>query len=428
LAVFVIRNLFFDKNSNFKLLVRNKFPDYCKKVKDNQYLSLIFFCKNHVFSTTSMNILIACDSFKDALDAPSVCRAIERGLQLANTSLSTRIFPLADGGEGMSDILNFHLDLKTVEVEVYDPLFRKIKASYSLSDNKKTAFIEMAQAAGLQLLKPPERNPLKTTTFGVGEMINDAVKNGAKHIVLGIGGSATNDLGIGMAAALGWQFSDKNKDILSPIGANLSKIKTITLPEYFIGNVRWVMGDELRFDVICDVTNPLLGEKGAAYVYARQKGASDEDIKALEAGAKNFWKVSNFPKINANMAGAGAAGGLGFGTHCFLNATIKRGIDAMMDLTHFDAQVAWADVIFTGEGRLDSQTAHGKLIAGIISRAKEKPVIALCGAVDAPSSYLSDLGLKAAFPVAQKPCTLPEALALTSENLEKTAFNVGRLL
>jgi glycerate 2-kinase len=367
-----------------------------------------------------MNILIACDSFKDALDAPSVCRAIERGLKLASPSFSTQIFPLADGGEGMSDILNFHLGLKTVEIEVHDPLFKKIKAAYSLSESKSTAFIEMAQAAGLQLLKTQERNPLKTTTFGVGEMIADALKNGVKHIVLGIGGSATNDLGMGMAAALGWQFLGKNKEILSPIGENLIKIDTITPPQYFMGN-------GLSFDVICDVTNPLLGEKGAANVYARQKGASDEAIKTLEMGAKNFRKVSNFPKVNADIAGAGAAGGLGFGAHFFLNATIKRGIDAMMDLTHFDTQVGWADVIFTGEGRLDSQTAHGKLIAGIMSRAQGKPVIALCGAVDAPPPY-SDLGLKAAFSIAQKPCTLPEALTLTAENLEKTAFNVGRLL
>ena len=151
-------------------------------------------------------------------------------------------------------------------------------------------------------------------------------------------------------------------------------------------------------------------------------------IKTLEDGAQNFWKVSNFPKVNADMAGAGAAGGLGFGCLCFLNANIKRGIDAMMDLTQFDKHVAWADVIFTGEGKLDSQTAHGKLIAGIISRAQGKPVIALCGAIDAPPQYLKDLGLKAAFPIGQKPSLLPEALALTAENLEKTAFNVGQLL
>ncbi len=368
-----------------------------------------------------MNILIACDSFKDALDAPSVCRAIERGLQLADPSVSTSIFPLADGGEGLSDILNFHLGLKKVEMEVRDPLFRKIKATYNLSTDNTTAFIEMAQAAGLQLLTQEERNPLLTTTFGVGEMIHDALERGAKRIVLGIGGSATNDLGIGMAAALGWSFVDKNKEKLSPIGGNLDKIETITPPQYFDHS-------DVLFEVMCDVTNPLLGKTGAAHVYSKQKGASIEMIDILENGAEKCAKVGNFSKIEVETAGAGAAGGLGFGALVFLNATIKSGIDAMMDLTHFDKQVAWADVIFTGEGRLDSQTAHGKLIAGIISRAQGKPVIALCGALEMTPQYVQDLGLKAAFSIAQKACSLPEALAGTAENLEKTAFNVGRLL
>jgi glycerate 2-kinase len=368
-----------------------------------------------------MNILIACDSFKDALNAPSVCRAIEQGLRLVDPSVQTRIFPLADGGEGMSDVLNFHLCLKTVEIEVHDPLFRKIKATYNLTENHKTAFIEMAQAAGLQLLKNEERNPLKTTTLGVGEMIHHALEKGVKRIILGIGGSATNDLGMGMATALGWQFLDKNKEILSPIGENLTKIRTITPPQY-------KSYSDVIFEVICDVTNPLLGKNGAAHVYARQKGANDETIKTLEAGAKNFWKVSKNAKVEAHMAGAGAAGGLGFGAHYFLNAPIKRGIDTLMDLTNFEAQVAWADVIFTGEGRLDSQTEHGKLIAGIIARSNKKPVVALCGALDAPPQYLTNLGLKAAFSIAQKPSTLPEAIALTAENLQKTAYNVGKLL
>ena len=376
-----------------------------------------------------MNILIACDSFKDALDAPSVCRAIERGLQLADSKVNTRIFPLADGGEGLSDILNFHLGLKTIEVEVHDPLFRKIKAIYNISMDGTTAFIEMAQAAGLQLLTPEERNPLKTTTFGVGEMITYALKKDVKRIVIGIGGSATNDLGIGMAAALGWQFFDKNGGKLLGIGGDLGKIEMITSPSRlhrdFVPQQN-KMEKDIIFEVMCDVKNPLLGKTGAAHVYSRQKGASDADIEVLENGAVNFWKVSNCPKVE--IEGAGAAGGLGFGALFFLNATIKSGINALMDLTNFDKEVDWADVIFTGEGRLDSQTAHGKLIAGIVSRARQKPVIALCGALDAPPQYLKDLGLKAAFSIAQKPCSLREALATTAENLEKTAYHVGRLV
>jgi glycerate 2-kinase len=177
---------------------------------------------------------------------------------------------------------------------------------------------------------------------------------------------------------------------------------------------------------MCDVTNPLLGKTGAANVYARQKGANNEAIEILENGAISFIKTANFTKSGA--AGAGAAGGLGFGALFFLKATIKSGIDAMMDLTDFDKQVAWADVIFTGEGRLDDQTAHGKLIAGIVSRARGKRVIALCGASEMTPQDIRDLGLKAAFSIAQKPSTLQEALRSTAENLEKTAFNVGKLL
>jgi glycerate 2-kinase len=335
--------------------------------------------------------------------------------------------------------LNFHLGLKTIDIEVHDPLFRKIKATYNLSQDGATAFIEMAQAAGLQLLKPHERNPLHTTTFGVGEMIEDAVKKGAKRIVLGIGGSATNDAGVGVAAALGWQFLDDKNQQLAPIGENLMNIKTIRPrfhKDFLVGGGKWFLFkslyDNVTFEVMCDVTNPLHGYNGAAYTYARQKGANDESIKILDNGLMNisdlFQKNFHTQEELYNIAGAGAAGGLGFGALAFLNATIKRGIDVMMDLTQFDKQVAWADVIITGEGKLDNQTAHGKLIAGIISRAQGKPVIALCGAVDATPQYLRDLGLNAAFSIGQKPSTLQEALGLTAENLEKTAFQVGRLI
>lgn len=369
-----------------------------------------------------MNILIACDSFKDALDAASVCKAVARGLKTANASFNTRVFPLADGGEGMSEVLDFHLGLQKVQVEVQNPVFKPITATYNLSADGQIAFIEMAQAAGLQLLPAQERNPLQTSTFGVGEMIKNAAGRGVQRVVLGLGGSATNDLGIGMAAALGWQFLDENGAELSPVGGNLGKIARIEAPAE-------PPFPDIRFEVMCDVTNPLLGPQGAAAVYARQKGASDESIQILESGAAQVVELAarTHPQAAA-QAGAGAAGGLGFGALFFLNATIKRGIDAIMDLTNFAQQAAWADVVFTGEGRLDSQTAHGKLIAGVIARAQGKRVIALCGAVEASPEDLKKLGLQAAFSIAQKPCTLPEALAATAANLEQTAFQVGRLL
>jgi glycerate 2-kinase len=368
-----------------------------------------------------MNILIACDSFKDALNATAVCGAIEKGLHLANPAFNTKIFPLADGGEGLSEVLSYHLGLKRIDLEVHDPLFRKISATYNLSEDQQTAFIEMAQAAGLQLLANEERNPLLTSTFGVGQMIEHALEMGAKRIVLGIGGSATNDLGIGMAAALGWQFLDEVQNVLSPIGGNLGKIHSIVNPD--MKNL-----EGIEFDVMSDVKNPLLGASGAAQVYARQKGANDAAIIQLEKGAENLFQAVNVPIEKAAVPGAGAAGGLGFGLMHFLGASLKSGIDTMMDLTHFDQQVAWSDLIITGEGRLDSQTAQGKLIAGIIQRASPKPVIALCGALDASPQDVIELGLKAAFSITPKPCALAEALAATAENLENVAFSIGRMI
>lgn len=368
-----------------------------------------------------MNILIACDSFKDALDSLAVCQAVERGLGRANPRFQTRIFPLSDGGEGMAEVLGFHLGLVAKKVVVQDPLHRKITAQYGLSRDGNIAFIEMAQAAGLQLLANDERDPLKTSTFGVGELIADALRQGANRIVLGIGGSATNDLGTGMAAALGWRFLDKNGAPVFPVGGNLGTIASvIEPPEKPFANA--------VFEVICDVQNPLLGATGAAKTYARQKGASEADIEKLEAGAQHFTKTIAPKDTAPTEPGMGAAGGLGFGARFFLNAALKPGIEAMMDLTQFDEQLAWADLIFTGEGRIDDQTAHGKLIAGIVARARPKKVIAFCGALEANPETLQAIGLWSAFSITLRPCMLAEALAGTAWNLEAMGFQVGRVL
>lgn len=368
-----------------------------------------------------MNILIACDSFKDALNATAVCQAVQRGLLLANPHFNIRVFPLSDGGEGMAEVLDFHIGLQEQQVRVQDPLGRHITAKYGLSRDRQMAFIEMAQAAGLQLLLPNERNPLKTSTFGVGEMIADALEQGAHRIVLGIGGSATNDLGTGMAAALGWHFLDENGQRLLPTGGNLAHIRSLVPPAVLPSSTA-------VFEVICDVKNPLLGETGAAKIYARQKGASNSDIEKLESGAEHFTAMAAMAGTDPAEPGAGAAGGMGFGTRFFLNAALKPGIEAMMDMTGFDEYLAWADVVFTGEGKIDEQTAHGKLIAGITARAHPKKVIALCGALEARPETLRQLGLQAAFSITPRPCSLAEALADTAQNLTAAAFQVGRLL
>lgn len=364
-----------------------------------------------------MKILIAADSFKDALDTFSVCKAIQRGIHTALPDAEIIELPLSDGGEGLSDIAAHYFDLQRINVETCDPLFRKHRATYGLSHDNTTAFIEMAQAAGLQLLKNKDRNPLKTTTFGVGLMIKNALDKGAKRIIIGLGGSATNDAGMGMAAALGWQFLDEKNEILSPIGENLIKVHNVIPPQY--------QAFGIGFEAICDVKNPLFGKNGAAYIFAKQKGATDEDIETLDKGLQHFAHIVGADVL---VEGAGAAGGLGFGCLYFLNAVMKRGIDSVLNWADFDKHAADADYVFTGEGRLDKQTLQGKLIAGIAERAKGKPIIALCGALDLPPQYLNDLGLKAAFSIAPKPCSLAEALENTAENLENTAFNIARLL
>lgn len=384
-----------------------------------------------------MHVLIACDSFKDALDAHSVCSSIERGLQRSSSSLQTRICPLSDGGEGMVAVLRFHLGLQPRTVTVCDPLFRKIPAQYNVSPDGTVAFIEMAQAAGLPLLQTEARNPLHTTTFGVGELIQDALSQGARRIVLGIGGSATNDLGIGMAAALGWQFFDAAGLPVRPVGGQLGQIRQVVPPALPVYK-------DVVFEAICDVQNPLTGPQGAARTYARQKGASEADIAQLEQGALDFTSLLSTPTSDIRHPKSdiveglpigdrqhsmfGAAGGLGFGLHYFLGARLRPGIETMMDLIDFDRQLAWADVIITGEGRIDAQTAQGKLVAGIVTRARPKKVIAFCGALAASPAELDALGVWAAFSIAQGPGTLETALAATASHLESTAFQVGRLL
>lgn len=381
-----------------------------------------------------MKILIASDSFKDALPALEVCQAIERGVKRADSNIQTVLFPLADGGEGTAEVLTFHSGGRWVTVQVHDPLFRPIQAGYGISADGKTAFMEMAQAAGLQLLKPEERNPLKTSTYGVGEMIMDAIQKGVQHIMLGIGGSATNDAGIGMAGALGFGFLGAGDAVVSMdavdamdrralTGGNLSRVHGIIPPSSY---------PPITLEVLCDVDNPLYGSTGAAYVYARQKGADDAAIQALDAGLQHFASVlkTHFGKDFANIPGAGAAGGMGAGAMAFLNADLKPGIQTVMQWTNFDATLQNVDVILTGEGKIDSQTLHGKLIKGITEKAQTLgiPVIALCGTLSAAPDEIQQMGLHAAFSILNRPMALAEALSKTAPLLEETAFHVIRIL
>jgi glycerate kinase len=316
-----------------------------------------------------MKVLIAPDKFKGSLSAMEVCNAIESGIHKFDASIKTIKHPLADGGEGTLAILQNYFELKTILVVVKDPLFRSTIAPYR--HNEDTAFIEMANASGLLMVEENKRDCSNSTSFGTGQLIQDALKRGFRKIILFIGGSATNDGGIGMAAALGYKFYSKEGEEINPVGKELIRIDRIENEE-----LPFELND-LHFTVVCDVKNPLYGANGAAHVYAAQKGASEAEIEQLDLGLRNFsQQVEKYLGQNmADLPGAGAAGGMGAGAVCFLNAKIQSGIDFVMEQTGFDTLVgSKIDLIITGEGSVDKQTIEGKVIKGISERAREHQI------------------------------------------------------
>jgi glycerate kinase len=360
-----------------------------------------------------MHILVACDSFKDALPADAVCRAIAAGLKRGHPGAVVTEMPLSDGGEGLLDVLSQALGLRWIELPVSDPLGRTVTARYGLSADGATAVVEMARASGLQLLTLDERDPRKTSTFGTGQLLADAKARGARHALLAIGGSATNDAGIGAAAALGWGFADSGGKAVPGDGGHLKDIaKLIAAPAPFE-----------KMEVLCDVTNPLFGPTGAAWIYGRQKGGSDAVLAELDDGLKQLAALvtAQLGRDVAGMPGAGAAGGLGYGAVAFLDAQLRRGIEIVLDITGFDAAARAADLIITGEGHLDGQSAQGKLIQGLCGRAHGTPVIALCGKLSASPEQIVEIGLRAAYSINKEERPLAEMLANTAANLEKTA-------
>jgi glycerate kinase len=323
--------------------------------------------------------------------------------------------PLSDGGEGVLDILRRILSLHAVEADVADPLGRTVKASYGLSADGATALVEMAAASGLERLTLEERDPLLTTTFGTGQLLADASARGARRALLAIGGSATNDAGIGAAAALGWQFLDAKGATVKPDGGSMQDIARLVPPRQM---------PFAQLEVLCDVTNPLFGPSGAAWIYGRQKGGDDERLARLDAGLRHIAalvEAQTGRKGLAEIPGAGAAGGLGFGAVAFMHATLKRGIEMVLDLVGFDAAAARADLIITGEGHIDGQSGQGKLIQGVCARTGNLPVIALCGKLSASPAEIAAIGLKAAYSINTVERPLVEMLAATAENLERAA-------
>ena len=369
-----------------------------------------------------MKIVIAPDSFKESLTASEVCDAIETGFTTVFKEADIIKIPMADGGEGTAAALKETLSGEWQRIIAHDPLMRLIEASYVLLPNQ-TAIIEMASCAGLHLLTQSERDPGITTTYGVGEMLLDAIDKGAKHIILGIGGSATNDAGTGMLKALGYRFLDAQHHELVQGGKALASLAFI--------DSRGVSDKiaDISITVACDVTNPLCGQLGASHVYASQKGATLDDIVILDNALSHFANIArrqNFPD-NRNEAGAGAAGGLGFALMTFLSATLTGGFQLVSEFSNLEQMIQQADLVITGEGKMDFQTSMGKVASGVLSLAKavNVPVIAICGVVDDPHSHWKDDGFTIAIPSIQTLGSLDEALALAKQNVGKTAYNIA---
>ena len=373
-----------------------------------------------------MKFVIAPDKYKGSLTAFEFCNAVEEGLNMVLEKVEIIKMPLADGGDGTIDVVKHYLKGNIVKVKVNDPLFRTIEAQYLFSKETRISYIEMAEASGLKLLKEGEKNCMLTTTLGTGELIADALQKGAKEIILGIGGSATNDAGIGMASALGFRFLDENNAVLEPKGENLIHIKTIDS-----SGVNPLLKNVV-VKVACDVTNPLYGKNGAAYVYASQKGASNEDIEALDDGLRNYSKIvqRQFGIDAQQIDGAGAAGGMGAGSMVFLNAQLTSGIDLIKELADFDTNIKGADWVITGEGKLDDQTLSGKTISGVIKSAKNQniSVAALCGSVNISVNTQKELGLDYAVSIVKGISDLEEAIASSYTNLVHAAYNFASIL
>jgi len=366
-----------------------------------------------------MKIVIAPDKFKGSLTGFEFCDAVEEGFKKVSSDIEIIKMPLADGGDGTIDVVNHYLKGEKITVTVNNPFFNAIEASYSYSEKSQIAFIEMAEASGLKLLTEHEKDCSTATTLGTGELISDALDRGAKEIILGIGGSATNDGGMGMAQALGFRFFDAQGQEVKPIGSNLIKVSKID------DSKKHPKISEVKFKIACDVSNPFYGDNGAAKVYGAQKGASESEIASLDTGLRNFAKVIE-EKFGINLQeipGSGAAGGIGGGAFVFLNGKLCSGIELIKELADFDKAIAGTDWIITGEGKLDEQTLSGKTIAGVIASAKKKniPVAAFCGAVEIPENKQKEFGIAYSVAISKDAETLEEAYAKSYRNLVRAS-------
>ena len=370
-----------------------------------------------------MRIIIATDSFKGCLSSKDAGEAIGRGILKANPDAEVKVVPISDGGEGLTQSLK-QLCSEWVEKEVTGPEFKKVTATYGINKENKLAVIEMAAAAGLPLVKG-EKDPKRATTYGVGELIKDAIEKGVRSFIIGIGGSATNDGGVGMLAALGYRFYDKTgaEISLTPLGIKeLDKID-ITGAHPAL--------KECEFTVACDVDIPLCGENGCSYIFAPQKGATPQDIADMDQWLQNYAGLTKkvMPDTDPDYPGSGAAGGMGFALKSYLGATLKPGIDIVISALGLEKEISDADIVITGEGKIDSQTARGKVVSGVSHIAKKygKRVMAFCGATDVTPDVA---GVDEIYAVTPKDMPLEVAMQpdIAAKNTEEAAERLFKKL
>ncbi|WP_163446311.1 MULTISPECIES: glycerate kinase [Kluyvera] len=370
-----------------------------------------------------MKIVIAPDSYKESLSALEVASAIEAGFREIYPDAEYIKLPVADGGEGTVEAMVAATQGRMVEVAVTGPLGEPVQGFYGISGDESCAFIEMAAASGLELLPPAARNPLKTTSWGTGELIRHALDLGVTRMIIGIGGSATNDGGAGMVQALGAQLLTADGQPIAPGGAGLSTLATIDISGL---DPRLA---QCRIDVACDVTNPLVGDEGASAVFGPQKGATPEMVVQLDRALAHYaGQIAQDLDLDVlTLEGGGAAGGMGAALYAFCGAHLRPGIDIVTDALHLDALVADADLVITGEGRIDSQTIHGKVPVGVARVAKryQIPVIGIAGSLTADVGVVHQHGLDAVFSVLHRICSLDEALAEAGANVRMAARNIA---
>ncbi|GAB2501997.1 glycerate kinase [Alkalibacterium psychrotolerans] len=373
-----------------------------------------------------MKIVIAPDSFKESLTALEACEAIEAGMKSVFPDAEYVKVPMADGGEGtvQSVIDSTGGTLKTIEVT--GPLNQPVEASYGLSGDRTLAVIEMAASSGLDQVPFEKRNPMITTTYGFGELIKDALDEGVEEILLGLGGSATNDGGAGMIMSLGGRLLDKKGQSISLGGEGLKDLVEIDL-----SGMHPRLKD-VNFRVACDVDNPLTGKKGASFIYGPQKGGTSDQLEQLDSYLGHFAEVIR-QKLGVNLEdvlGAGAAGGLGAGIMAFLNGKLENGGELLVDILELDEKVANADLVITGEGGINHQTIYGKTPVAVSRVAKKHgvPVIALAGSISEGYESVYDEGIHAVFSILNQPVSLEDALSQGYANLKQTAENVARVI